>query len=428
MHTEIMQSGALENGPLNGRHKTRVAKLLYLTKVLPSPTAPEAGSKVAYNILEHLAAQHEIRVVSYVNEERELGRIGELPVTIDRVTTIAAPRWSKFANVLRHPNRSIITSVRYGQRFGREMSAQLRDWDPDIVWVEFTQMARYINDIKMAAPRAVTILYEHDVTTQMVTRRALHESGLRKLFWLREQRRLSVEEPALCNQYDLVCTLSAKDARLLVDLGVESPKVQRVVPFALRAEEQGVWADPGGSPPCLLFIGAMARYENVEAVRRLVRNILPMVTREFPDLRIKVVGGNSESIAQELGNVPGVRFTGFVPSIYRETLECHLAVFPLTLGAGVKIKVLEAMAWGMPVVTTPVGAEGTGAKSGIHLEDVESDDDIARTICELLRSPNRRSSLGNAARQLCQSEWNFHRDMKRLDSQIEWMLARRSEE
>lgn len=349
----------------------------------------------------------------------------EYPLELADIVTVRSSIMRKLANAAKRPWKPVLTSLRYDIGFRGRLIRKLAEWQPDIVFVDFTQMAGYISDIRKVCPHALTVLYEHDVSTQMARRRAQHSTGLQRAFWSREAQLLSRDEVRLCNHYDLVCAPTEKDVSLLTALGVDHGRAHRICSFRLGTDDLGLWQDPGSSStPCLLFVGAMSRQENIDAVRRLIERILPRLAESLPDIRVKIVGGGKHSLKTEFGGNPRVEFTGFVPSILESAQECHVAVFPLTLGAGVKIKVLEAMSWGMPVVTTTVGAEGINAQDQVHMCIADEDEALVTRIKHLLLDPERRTLIGKAGRDLCSEQFNFGKEMNRLVSLLNGALVK----
>ncbi|HET6968718.1 MAG TPA: glycosyltransferase family 4 protein, partial [Ornithinibacter sp.] len=111
--------------------------------------------------------------------------------------------------------------------------------------------------------------------------------------------------------------------------------------------------------PTVVFVGHLARRENDEAVTWLLDEVWPLVRPAVPDVRLRVVGGGaSRDLERRLAAEPGVEATGFVEDLAAEYRRAWLCVVPVRDGAGVKFKTVEAVVAGVPVVTTPVGAEG----------------------------------------------------------------------
>jgi glycosyltransferase involved in cell wall biosynthesis len=149
----------------------------------------------------------------------------------------------------------------------------------------------------------------------------------------------------------------------------------------------------------VLFVGAMYRDANVDAVRWFHGEILPRVRVEIGEVRFTIAGAGPPAEIQRLATSPGVEVTGFVESL--EPLYARATVFaaPLRIAGGIAGKTLDALAAGCPVVTTTIGNDGIGATPGQHLLIADSPADFAAAVTRLLRDPAERDRLGESARR-----------------------------
>lgn len=150
-------------------------------------------------------------------------------------------------------------------------------------------------------------------------------------------------------------------------------------------------------PFVLLFTGTSVR-RNLVALERLVRRIFPSVREILPEATL-VVGGNFDRSSQSDYAGEGVRFTGPVEDIRQVFRESDLFVVPFEDAHGSKLKVAEAMAMGLPIVSTPQGVRGFQLEPGRSVFIAESDEDFVRGICSLASDPGRRIAMGGAARK-----------------------------
>ena len=156
--------------------------------------------------------------------------------------------------------------------------------------------------------------------------------------------------------FDRVVTVSEADAAALTLL---DPRIKTsVIPNGVDAR---LFA-PGGRRPerqLIVFVGTMSWAPNIQAARYMARDILPRVQRVFPDARFAVVGrGTATTVANELGGYPGVAVIGEVPDVRAWLSRAHVGVCPMVSGTGIKNKLLEAMAAGVPCVATPLACQG----------------------------------------------------------------------
>jgi glycosyltransferase involved in cell wall biosynthesis len=168
-------------------------------------------------------------------------------------------------------------------------------------------------------------------------------------------------------------------------------------------------------PMRLVFTGAMDYHANVDAVTWFCRDILPIVRESGIDPEFYIVGGRPAPAVKALEQIPGVAVTGFVDDIRTWYARADVCVLPMRLGRGVQNKVLEAMAMQRPVVTTTKAAEGVGAKDLQHLLVADSPEDIAKSVIELCKNPNARKQLGEAGRTYVTENFDWKRNMEKLE-------------
>ena len=132
----------------------------------------------------------------------------------------------------------------------------------------------------------------------------------------------------------------------------------------------------------ILFLGTMHWPPNIDCVLHFHNEILPLVRREIPDVTFTIAGQRPPASITRLASDPAVRVTGYVSDARELAAECGVFVVPLRSGSGVRVKILNAMAMGLPVVSTSVGAEGLEAVHGEHILIADTPEDFARAVVE----------------------------------------------
>lgn len=204
----------------------------------------------------------------------------------------------------------------------------------------------------------------------------------------RKTRELAVYRAA-----DAVVVVTDEDAERLREAG----PVPRLVNIPIVIE--GLARRLGNRDPELLFIGGFDHHPNVDAVRWFADEVFPMVRREEPEARWLIVGSNPSAEVRALASRPGIEVVGFVPETRPYLERAAVSIAPLRYGGGMKGKVTEAMAAGLPVVTTGFGAQGIQAIDGTHLLVADSAADFAAAVVGLLRDPDRAQAIGSAAQR-----------------------------
>ncbi|MCO5311816.1 MAG: glycosyltransferase family 4 protein [Microthrixaceae bacterium] len=153
----------------------------------------------------------------------------------------------------------------------------------------------------------------------------------------------------------------------------------------------------------ILFVGNLGYPPNVEALNRLATRILPDLRASHPRTHLTVIGPGSSAVT-ELADCPGVRIAGFVPDIKDAYSSAALMVAPIFAGSGTKTKVLEAMAYGVPVVTTGEGVAGLAITPGEHALIGNSDRELVQHARQLLNDPKQAQTIANAARSWVEAD------------------------
>jgi len=204
-------------------------------------------------------------------------------------------------------------------------------------------------------------------------------------------------------EFDLAERAAIRRHRFLVassplvarELRRRAPKAEVVV-APLSVEPSGYRPAPLDGPPVAGLIGTAAWPPTRAAVVRLLERVWPLVRRAVPEARLVLAGRGMTELAQGF-RTDGVEMAGVVPSAADFLDGLSLLLFPLTRGSGMKVKVLESIACGLPVVTTPAGAEGIEAGEAVVV--AEEDGALAEAAASLLRDPDERRDRGRLARE-----------------------------
>lgn len=207
------------------------------------------------------------------------------------------------------------------------------------------------------------------------------------------------------NGYDRVVVLTEIDAALLRKLNPALPL--RVIPngIDLRDFTPGVGPEDEAS---LIFTGNYEYAPNADAALFLAREILPRVQAAVPEAQLWLVGNAPTPDMQAISG-GAIHITGRVPAVVPYLQRAAVFVSPLRLGAGIKNKVLEAMAAGKPVVATPLSAEGIGLKEGEHVLYGNSAETLSMAVVRLLRDEALRRRIGDANRAMIESRFTWER-------------------
>jgi glycosyltransferase involved in cell wall biosynthesis len=339
-------------------------KQLFITSFLPQKNAPQAGHRLAFEHLVQISAESEVDVVLISRlpvEEKDIefrAHVGEIHIkyvnTLDLIPPFLADPFH-FA-------------PRFYTRHTKAISNFLCDLieknQYDTVRLEFSQCFSYVVDLRRRfGDRIKIVLGMHDVLLQVVLRlKSIEGRMFLKQTFEFEQRLMKLA--------DKVLVLSNKDAHLVQGLypGVHSLEVIPIsMPAFLKDLQRSKDTVKKGN---ILFWGAMKRRENEEAVMNFVEKVfLPLRRRGLP-LKLFVVGSDPGERVKRLAS-DDICVTGFVEDPRKYFEAADIGVVPLLSGAGIKLKTLEMLAARLPVVSTPLGAEG-----------VERDNELLN-VCEV---------------------------------------------
>jgi glycosyltransferase involved in cell wall biosynthesis len=188
------------------------------------------------------------------------------------------------------------------------------------------------------------------------------------------------------------------------------PRV-RVVPNGYELPPEAACAPEAvgraGADPVLLFVGLLTYEPNRDAAAFFARRVLPLVRARIPGARFRVVGRHGPDAVRPLLGLPGVEVAGEVPDIEVELAAASVSVVPIRFGGGTRIKILEAFAHGLPVVSTTVGCEGLDVVDRRHLLIADRPEELAAACCDVLERDELRTSLSREARALWEGRYRW---------------------
>jgi glycosyltransferase involved in cell wall biosynthesis len=213
--------------------------------------------------------------------------------------------------------------------------------------------------------------------------------------------------------------VSERERQCLGDAGCDVSRIA-IVPNGVSREHLDVSVPK--SAGTLIYSGSLTYAPNFDAVQFFVTEVLPRVRAARSRVTLSVTGSHAGVSLHPLER-DGVTFTGLVPDIEWRVARSEICVVPLRLGGGTRLKILEAMALGTPVVSTSKGAEGLDLKQGEHLLIADGPDAFARAVIDLLEDPDRARALAANARRLIAERYTWNRIGLQLEAILEEAVA-----
>jgi polysaccharide biosynthesis protein PslH len=245
-----------------------------------------------------------------------------------------------------------------------------------------------------------TVLFQHNVEAMIWERRATVPQNFIRRAYMREQwRRMRRLEGRECRRLDQVVAVSASDANIFrTEYGVSSASD---VPTGVDLEYFSTRVPRPKDNAELIFVGSMDWLPNEDAVCWFSEHILGRVRRQVPGVRLTIVGRTPGSAVRRLAERDSsIQVTGTVPDVRPYLERGAVFVVPLRIGGGTRLKIYEAMAMGIPMVSTTIGAEGLPVRDGEHLLIADTPEQQADAIIRLLENPQLACELADKALQL----------------------------
>lgn len=406
MHGDRSQHGGEPAGCAEELQPRRLS-VLFLCHRLPFP--PDKGDKIrSYHLLMSLAKQGDVDLVTHVDDPRDLRHVEVLRESCRTVDVFPLHPVVGYVRALGALATRAPLSVAYMTRrpAARRVRELLAGRSYDLVVGYSSQVAAYLPE-DLDVPVVFDLV---DVDSAKWAAYGDARGVLRGFIPRLEERRLGAFEKRIAAECARVVVATQREASVLE---------QRVGRFGAVAIGNGVIApavvpDHGSRDAGLVvFVGMMDYPPNVDAVQRIADGVWPRVRESVPDARFRIVGRAPTANVRELAARPGIEVTGEVPDLSAHLGAAEVALIPLRIARGIQNKVLEAMAWGLPVVASPsVSAclhDDAAEAVSRHAEDADLADEVVR----LLGDAALRQSRGDAGRTFVAR----HHDWERIDGQ-----------
>ncbi|MCE5314970.1 MAG: glycosyltransferase family 4 protein [Armatimonadota bacterium] len=387
-------------------------KILFLAHLLPLPL--DSGGKIkSYYTLKALAAGHDVRMLAYVRSDEEMDCLDKLRSVCDEIEIVPLKRGKlqQVCDLARAmvTGKSFIVNRDYRRDMQDAFNRIVAEFQPDVVHIDHLQMAQFVD----FSGRYRKVLDNHNVESMIIKRIAdTSEMAPARMYAGLEWPKLRAYEIDVCRRADRVLTVSDEDKSTL-DTLCSGTANTACVPIGVDVHYFEHVDRTQGSKN-ILSIGTMYWPPNVDSMLYFCREILPLVKAEIPGCTVTIAGQRPVESIRALASDPSVRVTGYVSDSRRESKDCGVFVVPLRSGSGVRVKILNALAMGLPVVSTSIGAEGLAVESGKHLMIADTPEDFARAVVNVLGSPELADKIGRSGRALICELYSWEKVGERL--------------
>lgn len=386
-------------------------KILFLSQRVPYP--PNKGDKLrSFNEIKFLSQNHHISLVCLTNSDKEIEYTEELrsycqSIEVVCLSTLRSKTQALFALCSATP---LTTSYFFSHALKAIIDRKLQDESYDIIFVYCSSMAQYVEHVGHI-PKVIDFV---DVDSEKWSQYAKYSQFPKKNLYQLESRRLRKYESLLTESFQHCFFVSEKESEDFKKLVCQCPTITPI----LNGVDCGMFKPVPGpyDPNSLVFTGAMDYFANIEAVLYFVRSILPLVQKAMPDVTFYVVGSNpAPEICMLAKSHPNVVVTGYVDSVQPYVVHSAVFVAPMRIARGVQNKILEAMAMGVPVVTTTLGYEGISATPGIDIFIEDMPDRFAHKVIELMTDDKLRMTISENSRKTVERLYDWSTNLKKLE-------------
>ena len=286
-----------------------------------------------------------------------------------------------------------------------QLEKVLRSNSFDVVQIEGVWLQTYVQLVRRLAPNALLNSDWHNIESEVIARYAENVPNLpRRLYARRTFTLLRNQENELLRRCDTHTVCSERERQALLERGLN--RNIEVIPNGVDWPSLALLSDDKSIRRNLLFVGAMDYHANVDAALYFAREIWPSIRERRPDLNLVIVGSKPVPAIVKLGEQPGITVTGTVPDVKPYYQTALAAIVPIRIGGGTRLKILEAMAAGVPVISTAIGAEGLPVTDGKDIFLADTPARFVESAASLNQSYELWQALAAEGRELARTyDW-----------------------
>lgn len=383
-------------------------QILFLSQVLPYPL--DAGPKMrSYYVLRHLVQNHNVTLVTFVRDTDKAEYISHLAEFCDAVYTVPMRRSKikdgKFLLQSLVEQKPFLITRDYVPAMADTLR-QLTDAKAfDVIHADQLWMAQYALAAKAMQPTAKLIMDKHNAVHHIPQRLAKEEKNpLKRLFLAREAQLMAKFEPETCQKFDYSVWVTDVDRQAVLPKAakVNGHSPSKVIPIcASPGQVAAVESNPNGRR--ITFLGGLHWPPNAQGILWFAQQVFPKIQDKVPDAILTAIGKNPP--AGLTG--PGIETTGYVVDPMPYLAETAAFIVPLHAGGGMRVKILDAWSWGLPIVSTTIGAEGIDIEPGSDILIADTAEDFAQAVIRILDDKTLSRRLSQNGRQTVLEKYNW---------------------
>lgn len=389
-----------------------MAKVLFITTRLPFPT--NEGHQIrTYNLLKRICKVHEVHYLSLQRKDDDVSAKEHLKLLCKSVTTFNIPSDHSKFRFLSDLALGFITKIPFVVRkyFSTELQQtikqKLSDEHFDLVHFDMLPLAQYTSCLG----NTPYVLNNHNVESLLLKRRAENSNSiLEKIFFNNQSKSL--------HHFEITACQNAKETFVCSKNDVETLKT--MAPSAnFSVVENGVDIhffsvdNVQREQHSLVFVGGMGWFPNKDGMIFFINEVMPLLIKQCPTVKLTLVGKSTGvDIPEALKN--NIQVTGFVDDFRPIVAEASIYILPIRVGSGTRLKLLEAMSMAKAIVSTSIGAEGVELDQNKSIMYANSASEFSTSIIELFENSDKIQTLGNNARAIAESQYDWDIIAKKL--------------
>lgn len=395
-------------------------KILFLTQIVPYP--PDAGPKVkTFHVLRALVGQgHSVTLVSFVRpeEQEHLPFLRSLCRDV-QVVPMQRSRWADLVYGFKSMagNRSFLIERDNLPEMQLLVDRLVRENAYDFIHADQLTMVQFaLRGAAAAVGRNPRVIFDaHNAVWTIVERMQKNVPWFLRPAVKMEARHLKRYEGQLMTCVDHVLAVTEIDKACLEDaleysggVGGKAAAPISVIPIAVDTQQLRPVQRKTGSRN-IVTLGTLHYLPNADGIRWFINEVFPLIRQRTPDATLTIIGKNPprDFLEKEKQNPGAIKVTGYVPDLIPYFEQSALMVVPVRAGGGMRVRILEAFASGMPAVTTRVGLEGIEAVRGLDVLVEDEAAGFAQRVCELLENPSQQELLARNGRHLAETRYDW---------------------
>jgi sugar transferase (PEP-CTERM/EpsH1 system associated) len=389
-------------------------KILLVCHRLPYP--PNRGGKIrSFNMIKHLGEKHSVVVASLAQTEQEQKEGAGLSKYCEEVIVEVVPNAIRWSNACRALLTSTPSSVAYfwSRRLARRIKKKIVETRFDAILVHCAFVAQYVMDCRYG----LRILDYGDMDSVKWAEYADFKAFPLSQGYALEARKLRDYEKRVAGHFHRCTVTTQAEKEQFESLGTATPC--DVVPNGVDTTYFYRNGNSAGKRPAIVFLGRMDYFPNIDAVCYFAEKIFPLIQRRVPDVEFRIVGSNPPAHVRDLAKNPEIVVTGHVSDVRPYLKDAAISVAPLRIARGTQNKILESMAMGIPVVTTPQAAKGIQALPGRDFLVASEPAAFAQCVTDAMQNDKLWHDLATAAQTQIEKVHLWSASMKVLDGLME---------